>query len=184
MSNTIKAFVRTSVASVTMATTVLGLAGFAALSPVTALAVAPADFGLTEGNVIKAVGDIDLYIVNQYGFKRLFTSPQIFNLYGHLGGFAAVKEVPATTRDAFVTSPFFRVLGDTKVYALEVTSEDAGTLHWVNINEAAAKAAWPKFADMVFTINQGEFDIYTKGSEYSAASQVQMYVRGGATPTP
>ena len=66
MSISIKAFVRTTAATVTMATTVLCLAGFAALTPVTALAVAPADFGLTEGDVISATGDVDVYIVNDW----------------------------------------------------------------------------------------------------------------------
>lgn len=181
MSNTIKGVVRTTLASLTMASTVLGLGGFAAVTP--ALAVAPADFGLKEGDVIKAAGDIDLYIINEYGYKRLFTNPQIFNLYGHLGGWSVVKEVSASVRDAFMTSPFFRVVGDSKVWAIEVTAEDTACLHWVNVSEADAKAKYPDFANMIFTINTLEPALYCVGADYTSMAQVQMYARGGATPT-
>ena len=57
----------------------------------TALAAAPADYGLHEGDVISVDGtagtagyDPDLYIVNELGYKRLFLNPAIFSFYGHL----------------------------------------------------------------------------------------------------
>ena len=46
----------------------------------------PEDYGLTEGDLIRAQGDFDIFIINQYGYKRLFLNPTIFNMYGHLNG--------------------------------------------------------------------------------------------------
>ena len=165
-----------------MASTVLGLAGFAALTPVTALAVAPADFGLTEGDVIRAVGDIDVYIVNEMGYKRLFVNPAIFNLYGHLG-FDKVKEVSVAARDAFPTSGLFRNCesGAQAVYGLEVSSEDVAVLHWVNVTGAQAVAEDANFFKKVFCINNAEQALYGTGSDYTALSQVPDYSRDGGT---
>ncbi len=53
-----------------------------------AIAVSPSDYDLTEGDVISAWNQAnypDVYIVNDWGYKRLFLEPEIFNLYGHLG---------------------------------------------------------------------------------------------------
>jgi len=96
--------------------TVLSLSGLLYFAPDYAEAVMPSDYGLKEGNTISAAGssDPDVYIVNDWGYKRLFLNPEIFNLYGHLGGFASVKNVSAATRDAFTTSGLFRVDGDEK----------------------------------------------------------------------
>src|SRR3989344_3271203 len=107
MSNLSKKMKRT-ISIFTAVATVLSLSGVL-LVPF-AGAVAPADYGLKEGDVVSAAGsdDPDVYIVNEHGFKRLFLNPAIFNFYGHLGGFAAVKNVSAVTRDAFVTSGLFR----------------------------------------------------------------------------
>ena len=91
--------------TLTAITTTLSVSGVAYFAPV-ALAVAPADYGLKEGDVVSAAGsdDPDVYIVNEMGYKRLFLNPAIFGFYGHLGGFAAVKNVSPATRDAFGTS--------------------------------------------------------------------------------
>src|SRR3989344_5873731 len=174
--------------TVTSFATVLSLSGVAYLAPVAALAVAPADYGLTEGNVISAAGsdDPDVYIVNEQGYKRLFLNPAIFNFYGHLGGFAAVKNVSATTRDAFGTSGLFRncETNDTKVYGVETTGEDTGMLHWVNTTGAQAVADDPNFFKKVFCINNNEFNWYSKGSDYTSVNQVPSYVRVPGSPAP
>ena len=54
--------------TLTAMTTVLSLSGVAYLAPV-AMAVAPADYGLMEGDVVSAAGsdDPDVYIVNEMG---------------------------------------------------------------------------------------------------------------------
>ncbi len=169
-----------------MATTVLSLAGFAVLIP--ASAATPGDYGLHEGDTISAIGsaDPDIYIVNQPGYKRLFLNPVIFNFYGHLGGFAKVKSVAPATRDAFPTSGLFTncETNDGKVYGVEVTGEDTGMLHWVNVTGAAAVAADPNFFNKVFCINNNEFNWYPKGSDYTSASQVPNYTRAGVTVSP
>src|SRR3989344_232640 len=150
-------------------------------------AVTPAQYGLVEGNVIRATAgnDPDVYIVNNYGYKRLFTNPAIFNVYQHIG-WAKVKNVPNATRDAFMTSGLFRncQTNDPKVYALDVASEDVGILHWLNITAEAAIAAEPQFAWKVFCINTAEMGLYSMGADYTAYSQVPNYNRFGATPTP
>ena len=116
--------------ALTSIATLLTLSGTAYLAPLTAVAAVPSDYGLTEGNTISATGssDPDVYIVNEQGYKRLFLNPAIFNLYGHLGGFASVKSVSAAARDAFPTSGLFRVDGTEKVYGLETTGEDVASL--------------------------------------------------------
>ncbi|MEK7589190.1 MAG: hypothetical protein AAB479_00980 [Patescibacteria group bacterium] len=173
-------------AVLTALTTMLSLAGFAAYAP-KASAAFPADFGLQEGNTISAAGssDPDIYIVNAPGYKRLFLNPVIFNFYGHLGGFPAVKNVAATTRDAFPTSGLFRncETNDPKVYGVETTGEDTGILHWVNTSGAQAVADDANFFNKVFCINNNEFNWYAKGADYTSVSQVPNYVRGTPPPT-
>src|SRR3989304_2382320 len=108
MSNRIQFGFKKIVGVVTVATTVLSLSGIAAVAP--AFAAVPADYGLTEGDTIRAntsAGDPDIYIVNEQGYKRLFVNPAIFTLYGHLG-WDKVKEVSAAARDGFPTSGLFR----------------------------------------------------------------------------
>lgn len=165
-------------------TTILSLSGLLYFAPV-ASAVAPSDYGLKEGDTVSAAGseDPDVYIVNENGYKRLFLNPVIFGFYGHLGGFAKVKNVSSATRDAFPTSGLFRLDGDEKVYGVETTGEDTGMFHWVNTSGAQAVADDPNFFKKVFVINQNEFNWYSKGSDYTSVSQVPNYVRG-ATPPP
>lgn len=143
-------------------------------------AAIPADYGLTEGDLISAAGssDPDIYIVNQYGYKRLFLNPTIFNFYGHLK-WGNVRTVSAATRDAFVTSGLFRncEVNSPKVYGAEVTAEDAGTLHWVNVTGEQAIADDPDFFRKVFCINSAEFSWYAKSTDYTAVSQVPRYDR-------
>ncbi len=174
-------------------TTTLSLSGLTYLAPV-AMAVTPADYGLTEGNTISADGvatdpnfDPDIYIVNELGYKRLFLNPVIFSFYGHLGGFAAVKKVSPATRDAFGTSGLFRncEANTQQVYGLEVTAEDSGVLHWVNTTGAQAVIDDPNFFKKVFCINNNEFAWYPQGAAYTSVNQVPDYSRGTTTsPTP
>jgi len=152
-----------------------------------AAAVAPSDYGLHEGDTVSAAGsdDPDVYIVNDWGYKRLFLNPVIFGMYGHLGGFANVKSITPTTRDAFGTSGLFRncETNDQKVYGVETTGEDTGVLHWVNTTGAQAVADDPAFFKKVFCINTTEFNWYAKGADYTSVSQVPSYARvPGQTP--
>lgn len=95
--------------------------------------VTPEQFGLTEGDFIRAEGDKDIFIINQFGYKRLVLSPQICLQYGHLGKrgcFTAVKVVAPAVRDAFKTSPYYTngYTNDGKVYQLIETGEDSAVL--------------------------------------------------------
>jgi len=125
----------------------------------------PSDYGLKEGDLIRAQGDFDVFIINQVGYKRLFLNPTIFNMYGHLtGGWKAVKTVTPEVRDAFITSKLFRYVDSPKVYELEVTGEDTGKLYWLNITGEQFLSQGGK-AEAIFTINKSELDWYPKGAD-------------------
>jgi len=124
----------------------------------------PSDFGLKEGDLIRAQGDFDIFIINQYGYKRLFLNPAIFNMYKHLGTWKDVKTVTPTTRDAFITSDFYRFVDSPKVYDLEVTGEDTGILRWINITAENFLSQGGK-SEAIFIINKSEFDWYAKGAD-------------------
>ncbi|MBI2063711.1 MAG: hypothetical protein HYT65_01825 [Candidatus Yanofskybacteria bacterium] len=178
---------KVAVAIATAMLLVVGLVYFLGIQ--NTFAVAPSDYGLREGDVVSAAGsdDPDVYIVNDWGYKRLFLNPAIFGFYGHLGGFAAVKNVSPATRDAFGTSGLFRncETNDERVYGVETTGEDTGMLHWVNTSGSQAVADDPNFFKKVFCINNNEFSWYSKGSDYSSVNQVPSYARTpGATPAP
>lgn len=140
-------------------------------------------YGLKEGNTVSATGsnDPDIYIVNQFGYKRLFLNPIIFNMYGHLkAGWSNVKSVSVEARTSFPTSGLFRncETNDLKVYAFESTGEDTGVLHWVNMSGEQAFAQDSQFFKKVFCINSKEFNWYTKSSvNFTSLSQVPVYKR-------
>lgn len=135
---------------------------------------------LNEGDVINSVsaGDPDVYIVNTWGYKRLFLNPVVFGFYGHLS-FSGVKNIALSSRNMLVPSGLFRncELNDPKVYGLETTGEDSGVLHWVNTSGEQAVADDPEFFKKVFCINNNEFNWYAKGSAYTSVNQVPSYSR-------
>lgn len=142
-------------------------------------ATSPAEFGLDEGDLISADGDPDIYIVNEHGYRRLFLNPEIFNFYGHLGGFKNVRGISASTRDVFEVTTYIRncEANDPKVYAIEVTGEDSAILHWFNMSGDAAAAEDADFFKKIFCINNNEFNWYDLGSDYTSTSQVPGYKR-------
>lgn len=148
----------------------------------------PEQHGLKDGDVVGAVNssDPDIYIVNVFGFKRLFLNPVIFSFYGHLGGFTKVKTVNPTVRDVFTTSGLFRncETNDLKVYGVEITGEDTGTLHWVNTSGAQAVADDADFFKKVFCINSNEFNWYKQGTPYTSVRQIPAYSRKTAISIP
>jgi hypothetical protein len=137
-------------------------------TPTTTTNAKPEDYNLKEGDLIRAEGDFDIFIISQYGYKRLFLNPTIFNMYGHLnGGWSAVKIVSSATRDAFITSTHYRYADEDKVYHMEVTGEDTGTIHWLNMTGENFLAQSGK-SEAIFTINKSEFDWYSKGNELTS----------------
>ncbi len=145
-------------------------------------AVKPNDHGLKEGDLISAMfsDDPDVYIINEYGYKRLFLNPEIFEFYGHLGGFFNVKVVTPEVRDAFETSVYFRNCenDDEKVYGVQVEGEDIGILRWLDIEASAALDEDPEFFKKVFCINNNEFNWYPKGNSFKSVKDVPKYSRG------
>lgn len=139
----------------------------------------PSDFGLQEGDTISATdsSDPDVYTVNSWGYKRLFLNPVIFSFYDHLNGFTKVKSVSPSIRDAFVTSGLFRncEINDPRVFTLEITGEDSGLLHWLNIAGDQAIQEDPNFFKRVFCINNLEFGWYNKSVDYRSLNEAPDY---------
>ena len=129
----------------------------------------PSDFGFKEGDFIRAEGDNDIYIINDFGYKRLVLSPKICLQYGHLGTrgcFGAVKTVSSSVRDAFKTSWYF-ANGETKdgrVYLLEQVGEDDAVLHHLNISGNDFISQGGDFKS-VFLFNTREQNSYSFGDE-------------------
>jgi hypothetical protein len=97
----------------------------------------PEDYNLTEGDFIRAEGDKDVYIINQYMYKRLVLSPEICLQYGHLGKrgcFEAVKIVTQEVRDMFTTSHYYTngETNDNIIYQMIITGEDSATLQQID----------------------------------------------------
>ena len=128
----------------------------------------PTDFGLKEGDFIRAEGDINVYIVNNFGYKRLVLSPKICLQYSHLGArgcFGAVKIVTPQVRDAFKTSWYFTngETHDGQVYWLEPISEDGAFLHHVDISSTEFINQGGDF-NSIFLFNSLEQKSYGLGS--------------------
>ncbi|MEK7583034.1 MAG: hypothetical protein AAB483_01355 [Patescibacteria group bacterium] len=182
------------------AAALLAVAGFIAMQATneSVNAAQPADYSLKGGDRITAhaaVGDPDIYVVGEanhlQAFKRNFKSVTICNFYGQFGPggcFApGLKQVPASTRDAFPTSCYY-TNGDTddkKVWYMESTGADTGTLHHVQVSGAEAVAGDPLFFMKLFRINNLEANYYAIGAPYTSMSQVPACSTGeGQTQTP
>ena len=137
-----------------------------------------ASLGLKEGDIIRGTGDLDVYIVNDKGYMRLFLNEKIFSLYAHLG-FSKIKNVTPAVRNLFGVSGLFRncETNDPKVYGVEITGEDVGTLHWVDTTGEKAVSDDPNFFSKVFCINNNEFNWYPKGEPYTSVLQIPKYNR-------
>lgn len=158
-------------------TTTLWLSGLTLLLPVSpVLAVTPGQYGLKEGDLIRAPSlaapeGWKVYIINQAGYKRHIYNPDVFNIYGHLK-WSNVKDVSADTVNAFTTSDLYRVDGgDGKVYSVDAN----GVKHHVNVTAADFVTKGYKW-DQVYVINSAEGNYYTVGSEVTTGP--------GVTPPP
>lgn len=151
-------------------TTTVWLSGATLLLPVApALAVAPGDYGLTEGNLVRAPSlaapeGWKVYIINQAGYKRHIFNPDVFNMYGHLK-WTDVKDLSATTVQAFTTSDLYRIAGDGKVWSVG----DDGVKHWINMTAADFTAKGYNWSQ-VFEVNATEGNYYTQGSDITTTT--------------
>jgi len=118
---------------------------------------------IPEGTLIRARGDIDIYIVKYVGskkFKRLILSPSVFNNYGHLR-WEDIMDVDQSIVDSFITSNLVRAVYDHKIYVL-YPSGDTGEKRWVKDYNVLTRLGYDP--DAVYEINQFDRDSYTTGS--------------------
>jgi len=151
---------------------------------------------ISDGSVISAsnYGDPDVFIVkysanpdSKAGYKRLFLNPDIFNMYGHLGGFSSVHRVTTETRDVFITSGLFRncEANDQAVWATEIVGEDSALLHHVQMSGDQAYSEDPYFFNKVFCINNREYASYSKSTTpYYRLADIPNYSRQLIITTP
>ena len=154
-------------------------------TPTPAATCHPRDFGLAEGQFIGSLpydDDIDVFIINDYCFKRLFLDPKVLGFYGHLAdAFANVRHIQPSVKETFQTSGLFRVCEppyDPKVYALEITGEDTASIHHVQIDGNVVVDQDPAFFLKVFCINRLEFNYMNKSSTpYTRLEDIPVYSR-------
>jgi len=110
-----------------------------------------------DGSVLRAKGDIKVYIIKNGKYKRWIQNPEIFNLYGHLT-WSSIIDVEPAELGFYQEASLIRAGGDKKVY--EINGD--GTKHWVDMTSVdfiSSGRAW----DMVYIVNQSEINLYKTG---------------------
>lgn len=123
---------------------------------------------IEEGDLIRAIGDFDVWIVKYVGFKkfkRLILNPDVFNMYGHLR-WEDIKDIDRAIVKSFTESTLVRAEGDPKVYKL-YPAGDTGQKRWIPTAEVFL--AWDYDWDSVYTINDFDRDAYITGEPLSFA---------------
>ncbi|OHA52743.1 MAG: hypothetical protein A3A97_01210 [Candidatus Terrybacteria bacterium RIFCSPLOWO2_01_FULL_40_23] len=118
---------------------------------------------LPEGALVRAFGDIDVYIVKYVGakgFKRLVLSPTVFESYGHLR-WENVRDVTTDEMSALTTSNLVRAAGDDRVWRL-YPDGDIGERHW--ISTATAFTRLQLDSEAIYEINSVDRNSYTLGA--------------------
>jgi len=131
-----------------------------------------ADLGdISDGSLIRAVGDIDVYIVKYVGtkkFKRLILSPHVFESYAHFdkngngNKWDDVLNVEQSLIDTFEASDLIKAAGDERVYKL-YPSGDNGQKRWVKTRSVFALLGYD--SDAIYEINQTDRDAYLAGAD-------------------
>ena len=125
---------------------------------------------VVEGDLIRAIGDIDVWIVKYMGvkkFKRLILNPDVFNMYGHLN-WGDIKDIDKSIVDSFTESTLIRAVGDTKVYKL-YPAGDTGKRRWIETAEIFL--AWGFDWDAVYTINEFDRDSYVTDAPFESSPE-------------
>ena len=115
---------------------------------------------ITDGDLIRATGTADIYIVkiiNNKQFKRLIINPDIFESYGHLE-WENVQDVPQSIVDSYQTSNLVRRETDATIYRI-YPDNDSGTKAQLNLNQEQLQQAGID-QDSIYTINTNEFNLY------------------------
>ena len=122
---------------------------------------------IVDGDLIRARGDVDVYIVKLVGekkFKRLILNPEIFNQYGHLK-WENIKEVSPALLNEYATSDLVRALNDLKVYKL-FPNGDIGEKRWIKTADDFVNSGFDWEA--IYQINNFERDYYLNGQDWVA----------------
>lgn len=115
----------------------------------------------SEGSLLRAKGDIDVYVIKYSGskkFKRLILNTMVFENYRHLR-WSDVIDVDRDILDSFATSDLVRVAKDSRVFKL-FPSGDAGKKRWVSTSNVFARMRldW----DAIYEINRFDRDSYAE----------------------
>lgn len=114
---------------------------------------------ISEGAIIRATNEIDIYIVKYVGtkkFKRLILSPSVFNNYGHLR-WEDVLDVSQAVLDEFTTSELVRAAGDDKIYRLYAQG-DKGQKRMIKNNSVLTRLGFDP--DSIYEINKFDRESY------------------------
>ncbi len=123
--------------------------------------VNPENYGLHEGDFIRAEGDYRVYVINAHGYRRHIANPSICLLYKHLGSrgcFDAVRVVSPAIRDLFSLSTYVTngETGDGKIFNLTTDGISGASLQTTDfyLNN------FSKNINEVFSANSKELQSY------------------------
>lgn len=117
---------------------------------------------IKEGGMIRAKGDIDIYIVKYAGnkrFKRLILSPSVFRSYGHLK-WSDVNDVDVAVLNSYSTSYYVRVADENKIWRLDPDGDSGLKREF----RGYSNTSWNFDADGVYEINSVDKNSYLTGS--------------------
>lgn len=149
-----------------IASVITSVATIATVSGIGSLVPFAANAAIVDGDLIRATGTFDIYIVKLVGsemYRRLILNPDIFNQYGHLK-WSNVQDVAQSVVNQYTDSQLVRMDGDAKVYQLVPTGEDTAAKHHV-LSEAdflAGGFSW----NQIYVINAHEHNNTTTGAAY------------------
>jgi len=119
---------------------------------------------IQEGSIIRANGDVDIYIVKYIGnkkFKRLILNPFVFRSYGHLK-WEDVIEVEKETVDSFTTSNLVRNAITGRIYRLTANGDSGMRRHFRSISVMQGLGY---DLDAVYEINATDENSYDQGED-------------------
>lgn len=153
-----------------IASVITSVATIATMSGIGSLVPYVANAAIVDGDLIRATGTFDIYIVKLVGsemYRRLILNPDIFEQYGHLK-WSNVQDVDQAVVNQYTDSQLVRMDGDTAVYQLVPTGEDTAAKHHVaSVDDFLAGGFdW----DQIYVINAHEHDNTTTGANYAPPS--------------
>ncbi|MBD3282251.1 MAG: hypothetical protein GF387_01430 [Candidatus Portnoybacteria bacterium] len=127
---------------------------------------------IQDGDLIRAEGDIDVYIVKIIGskkYKRVILTPEVFNSYEHLK-WENIKIVDQDQLTQYITSDLVRPINDEEIYKL-YPNEDAGTKRWIKTADDFLDLGYSW--DQVYLINEFEKELYLTDEPLEATQPPQ-----------